>query len=540
MFTFVKKNFIEISIISFSIIFSFWLMFSTFSHREGSILISTKAWSDFASHIPLIRSFSLGNNFPPQYPIFSGESIRYHYLFYLLAGILEKIGLRIDWALNLPSAISFFSLMLIIYLLAKKLFKSTAVGILSLVFFLFNSSLSFIEFFKSHPLSINTINDIVANKAFPSFGPYDGKIISAFWNLNIYTNQRHLALALTILLLVVFFIVNYERKKKSLPLYIICLFGILLGIMSLLHSSVFLMILAVLSSLLILFSIQRKAIFLILVIGFLISLPRIIFLKETATYLPHLQIGYLITSQLSLFSSLQYWFMNLGLSFILIPIGFFLSPKPAKKVFIAFFSLFLIGNLFQFSIEMAGNHKFFNAFLAIGNMYTAFLLVKLWGKFKLFRPIVIITLFFLTFSGIIDFFPIKNDHFISITDYPKNPDIQWIKKNTPKNAVFLNSTYLYNPASLAGRKIFMGWPYFPWSLGYNTDKRGKLMEKIFRENNKNTACKLLQDNSLDYIGINYNYNDFPMISTLYSQQFHLDYSNQLNNFSIYDVKKNCN
>src|SRR5574340_918749 len=88
--------------------FSVWLMFHTFSYQSGSMLIAIKAWSDFASHIPLIRSFSLGNNFPPEYPIFPGEPIRYHFLFYLLVGLLEKAGLRIDWALNLPSALSFF------------------------------------------------------------------------------------------------------------------------------------------------------------------------------------------------------------------------------------------------------------------------------------------------------------------------------------------------------------------------------------------------------------------------------------------------
>jgi len=537
---FLKKYFTEIIVSFISLSFSFWLMFSTFSYKNGSMLIATKAWSDFASHIPLIRSFSLGSNFPPQYPIFPGEPIRYHYLFYFLVGILEKIGLRIDWALNLPSTLSFAVLMLIIYLLGKELFKSKAIGILSLIFFLFNGSLSFIEFFKLHPLSINTINDIIINNTFPSFGPYDGKIVSAFWNLNIYTNQRHLALALTILLLIVFFIARFEIKRKKLPLYLILLFGILVGVLPLLHSSVFLMTLAVLGILLILFSSQRKSLFLILLLGFLLSLPRVLFLKDTATYLPHLQIGYLITNQLSAFSFLQYWFMNLGLSAILIPIGFIFANRFQKKIFLSFFSLFLIGNLFQFSIEMAGNHKFFNAFLIIGNMYSAFLLIKLWKKFKFFKPTIIIAIFFLIFSGIIDFFPIKNDVFMTLSDYPSNPDIQWIIKNTPKNAIFLNSTFLYNPVSLAGRNILMGWPYFPWSLGYDTNTRGALMEKIFMQTNKNDACKLLEKNSIDYVEIRNGQNDFPMISSLFYQQFKLAYSNSTNNFSIYDVYKNCN
>jgi len=191
---------------------------------------------------------------------------------------------------------------------------------------------------------------------------------------------------------------------------------------------------------------------------------------------------------------------------------------------------------------MAGNHKFFNAFLIIGNMYSAFLLIKLWGKFKLFRPVVIITIFFLIFSGIIDFFPIKNDGFMTVSDYPKNPDIQWIIKNTPKDAVFLNSTYLYNPASLAGRKIFMGWPYFSWSLGYDTYRRGNEMKQILGVTEKQTACKLLKQKKINYVEIQLQEppdSDIPIISDIYRKEFHEIYSDTVKNYSIYDVSKNC-
>lgn len=109
--------------LSLCLIFSFWLMFHTFSYENNSILIASKAWSDFASHIPLIRSFSLGSNLPPEYPIFPGEPIRYHFLFYLVVGLLERLGMRIDFALNIPSALSFFLLICSIYLLAMLLFN---------------------------------------------------------------------------------------------------------------------------------------------------------------------------------------------------------------------------------------------------------------------------------------------------------------------------------------------------------------------------------------------------------------------------------
>ena len=111
----------------FLLLFSFFLMVRTFSYdaKTNSMLIATKAWSDFGSHIPLIRSFSMGDNYSrlfngqaPEYPLFPGEPIRYHFLFYALVGLLEKTGIRIDWALNIPSALGFFFLMVMIWVLA--------------------------------------------------------------------------------------------------------------------------------------------------------------------------------------------------------------------------------------------------------------------------------------------------------------------------------------------------------------------------------------------------------------------------------------
>nr|MBI5455634.1 hypothetical protein [Candidatus Levybacteria bacterium] len=137
---FLKKFKIEIFIFIFAFIFSSWLMFATFSYQDGTMMIASKAWSDFANHIPLIRSFSFGNNYPPQFPLFSGPPIRYHFLFYAIVGMFEKMGLRIDYALNVPSALGFSFLILMIYLFSKEIFKSKTIGILSIMLFLFNGS----------------------------------------------------------------------------------------------------------------------------------------------------------------------------------------------------------------------------------------------------------------------------------------------------------------------------------------------------------------------------------------------------------------
>lgn len=129
-----------IEIIFFILLFaiSWWLAWHTFYYHNGTFFISNHIWGDFADHIPLIRSFSMSKNWPPQSPLFPGQSIHYHYMLFLLEAFLETIGLRIDWAINIPGTLSMFFLLLAIYKLSLLTFKDKRVSFLSVIFFIFN------------------------------------------------------------------------------------------------------------------------------------------------------------------------------------------------------------------------------------------------------------------------------------------------------------------------------------------------------------------------------------------------------------------
>lgn len=537
---FLKKNLFETFFVILSLLFSTWLMFSTFSYKAGSMLIAVKAWSDFASTIPLIRSFSLGNNFPPQYPLFPGEPIHYHFLFYFFVGILEKLGIRIDYALNIPSSLSFFALLLMIYLVAKRIFKSKAVGILSVVFFLFNGSLSFLEFFKQHPLSSNTIKDVITNPVFPSFGPYDGKIVSAFWNLNIYTNQRHLAGAFAISLFIIYLFLIPILKKQKVNFKISILLGIVLGFFFYFHLAVFLMTIIVLILLSAFFKELRIPGLIILMIAGIIAIPQYFYLWSGGqTFKPLVATGYLANYKLTVLSFIEYWFLNLGLHVILIPLGFAVSPRIAKRIFIAFLSIFVIGNTIQFSPEIAANHKFFNYFMILGVMFSAYFLYYLFKKSIFTKSLTVIIFTILILSGIIDFFPVYNDSKITLADYPISPDIKWIKDNTPRNSIFLNSQYLYDPASLAGRKIFLGWPYFSWSAGYDTLTKDNLRKSLLNSTSLDLFCNQALKNKINYVELDKEKTEFPINYSFFEKNFIRSYTNPGSTYKIYDIESKC-
>lgn len=537
-----KRKRFEFVILSIFFLFSVALMWKTLNlTADGNISVATKAWSDFAATIPLIRSFSFGANFPPEYPIFAGMPIRYHFVFFALVGILEKLGIHLVWGLNILSSLTFFTLLACIYYLGKTVFKSKKVGLLSVVFFLFNGSFAFVEFFKKNPLSTDTLMIILENTEFSSFGPYDGNLVSAFWSLNIFTNQRHLALAYAVFLVLILFIYKFSQSPKKLTLSKSLLMGIFIGMFPFIHLAVFGMMGIALITFFAIYPKLRKHLAIISLTALVLSLPQIVYMGASQINTPLINPGYLVEN-LTTLSFTKYWLFNLGLLVLLFPLGFYYATKKQRKVAFPFLALFLVGNLFQLSVEISANHKFFNLFVIGANLFVSFSLVQLWRKKIYAKIIVSILLLFLTLSGIIDIFPIFNDGYIELKDYPNDPRVAYIVENTPKDAVFLNSGFLYHPASVAGRKIFLGWPYFSWSAGYDTDKRGKLFHQIYTENDRETFCSLLKDNNIEYFTVEETIDnpDLPTINVgFFLDNFESAYSEQKNNFYIFETITNC-
>ena len=535
-----KNKFIPILFITFFGL-SLLLFFSTFYvDKEGNINIAGKLWSDFGSTFPIIRSFSKGYNFPPEYPIFSGRPIRYHFVFYALVGLFEKMGLRIDLALNGLSALSFAALLTIIYLFALKLFKKHSVAVVSIVLFLFNGTLGFLEFFKKNPLSWATPIEIFKNKNFTSFGPYDGKTVSAFWNLNIFTNQRHLALAYAFFIGILYFFYAVDKKPDKFSVNKALVLGLLIGFFPYIHMAVFGMLLVLLGIVFLVYPKIRLKIILTLVVAITVAFPQVVYMGKSEIETELLRPGYLVIP-LTVGNFFSYWFYNLGLNLFLPILGFFLAKKSGRKVFLPFVALFVIGNIFNFSPDIATNHKFFNLYLIGAAIFSAYFLYILWSIKIIGKILVPICLLLLTLSGIIEFFPVINDGHLNVRDFKNNASADFIAKNTPKNSVFLNSKFLYDNANIAGRRIYMGWPYFSWGAGYDTTKREKTMKRMLNPSSKGEACLLLTQEGIEFIETQSPADllDYEINYTFFEENFVKVFSNPSDNVNIYAVSGSC-
>jgi len=188
-----------------------WMMFASFSAKGGKLHISNPEYSDFGPNTAIMQSFAVGHNFPTEYPHFSGDRIRYHFLFYFQTGNLEFLGLDPAWSLNLLSILTIVALLMLVMALGEVLFDSRAVGRVGSLLFFFFGSLSYAPFLYKQTSVRGAIQAILNLREFlPTIFPYRGEAWGT-WSQVTYLNQRHFASAIGILLLVLIFLTIQYR-----------------------------------------------------------------------------------------------------------------------------------------------------------------------------------------------------------------------------------------------------------------------------------------------------------------------------------------
>ena len=197
-----------------------WMMFASFNAKGSQLLIANAEYSDFGPNTALMQSFAVGHNFPTEYPHFSGDRIRYHFLFYFQAGNLEFLGLNPAWSLNLLCISTIVAMLVIVMTLGEVLFNSRAVGRLGSLLFFFFGSLSYVPFLQKQASVRAAIQAITNQRDYlPTIFPWRGEAWGT-WSQVTYLNQRHFAFAIGILLLVlVFLVIRYRAVAPKAKLH---------------------------------------------------------------------------------------------------------------------------------------------------------------------------------------------------------------------------------------------------------------------------------------------------------------------------------
>ena len=193
-------------------LFLMYIMFYVFYIRDGILYSGFTVYGDYAPHTAMMRSFSMGENFPTQYPHFGGEDVKYHFMFQFLVGNLEFLGLRLDIAYNLVSVFSLLGFLIFLCQMAMRITGSFAAGAWALVLFFFRSGITFFRFLWEHFQSGDLWKALSENTEFLGYTTNENW---GLWNFNVYLNQRHLAFGLLIAGIVIWVFLDYLEEGAA-------------------------------------------------------------------------------------------------------------------------------------------------------------------------------------------------------------------------------------------------------------------------------------------------------------------------------------
>lgn len=500
------------------LVFLTWIMFYVFFIKDGVLYSGYTVYGDYAPHTAMMRSFSMGNNFPTEYPHFGGQDVKYHFMFQFFVGNLEFLGLRLDFAYNVVSVLALLGFLIFLYHMAKRLTGSFAAGVLTVFFFFFRSSLSFFRFVIEHLSAGDLWTTLRDNTTFIGYTTNENW---GLWNFNVYLNQRHLAFGLLIVTLVLWVFMDWLEAGCSAPergvrwiknrIFTkkawLCvhsenalLAGMLLGLTSFWNGA------AVIGGLLILMGFavfsDGKLDYLILAVTSVIFsvLQTKIFIWGNAVS-PSFYWGFLSENK-SITGVLWYLIQMSGVFFVgTVLIAFFLRERRQRAALVSFLFPLIFAFCMSLTPDIAVNHKYIMIAYAFLAIFWSFAVLKLFQRKIGGKIVAVLLAIALSITGIYDFVVIlkDNDSGHRVTVNMKSELTEWLAEHLDHNDLILTPEYSINEVTMSGVMMYMGWPYYAWSAGYDTYDRAAKAKEIYNSTDAEAIKNLVKQEKITYI-----------------------------------------
>ena len=510
----------------FLLAFLTWIMFYVFYIKDGILYSGFTVYGDYAPHTAMMRSFSLGDNFPTQYPHFGGEDVKYHFMFQFLVGNLEYLGIRLDIAYNMLSVFALLGFLMMLYSIARRLTGSGAAGVVTVALFFFRSSFTFFRYLWEHLRSGDLLRTLAENTSFIGYTPNEDW---GLWNFNVYLNQRHLAFGLLIAALVLWYYLDLveagcSHSEKGLAWMKNRLFsaeawkmrnpegalaaGLALGLTAFWNGA------AVIGGLLILlgfavFSDGKLDYLATAVTAVLFSvLQSKVFIRGSAV-----EAGFywgFISEDKSPAGVLWFLIQMSGIFFagavLLLP----LLKKRLHRV-LTVSCLFPVVFAFCFSLtpDITVNHKYIMISYAFLAVLWAGVLTGLWkGKdgsrrsaAVIRRAAAVLLAVCLTATGIYDFVVIlrNNGPGHRVTVNMESTLTDWLAEHLDSGDLLLTPEYSMSETTMSGVMMYLGWPYYAWSAGYDTYGRAQKAVEIYTSEDPAAVDRLVKEEKITYI-----------------------------------------
>ena len=534
-----------------------YMMFYVFYMKDGILYSGLTVYGDYAPHTAMIRSFSMGNNFPTQYPHYGGADVKYHFMFQFLAGNLEYLGMRMDVAYNIVSLTSLTGFLMLLYQLALRITGKMCCGVLTIFLFFFRSGMAFFRFVWEHIQAGNLLETLTENVSFIGYTTNENW---GLWNFNVYLNQRHLAFGLLMVTLALYLFMDWletgtmhEEKGfvwmkerlfskegwRSRNLEQALLMGLFLGLCAFWNGA------AVIGGLLILcgfavFS-DGKLDYLIMaaVTIFFSYLQTKIFISGSAMS-PQIYLGFLAEDK-TVWGVVKYLFWMSGVFFLgLLVLGWFMRRRE-RAILLGFIFPTIFAFVLLMTPDINVNHKYIMISYAFLTIFWAWTICNFWTGERVKRNVKIaderktedieneikketsqsdvktgrdrkirkfagkvlaaILTICLSITGIYDFAVIvKGNGPGRRVAVNMNSDLTcWLAEHLDKNDLLLTPEYSMNEVTMSGVMLYCGWPYYAWSAGYDTNYRAAQAVTIYTTSDSETLKSTVKQEKITYI-----------------------------------------
>lgn len=534
-----------------------WIMVFVFHVSDGYLYSGFTVFGDYAPHTAMMRSFSLGNNFPTQYPHFGGEDVKYHFMFQFLAGNLEYLGMRMDVAYNIVSLTSLTGFLMLLYQLALRITGKMCCGVLTIFLFFFRSGMAFYRFVWEHIQAGNLLETLTENVSFIGYTTNENW---GLWNFNVYLNQRHLAFGLLMVTLALYLFMDWletgtmhEEKGfvwmkerlfskegwRSRNLEQALLMGLFLGLCAFWNGA------AVIGGLLILcgfavFS-DGKLDYLIMaaVTIFFSYLQTKIFISGSAMS-PQIYLGFLAEDK-TVWGVVKYLFWMSGVFFLGLLVLVWFMRRRERAILLGFIFPTIFAFVLLMTPDINVNHKYIMISYAFLTIFWAWTICNFWTGERVKRNVKIaderktedieneikketsqsdvktgrdrkirkfagkvlaaILTICLSITGIYDFAVIvKGNGPGRRVAVNMNSDLTcWLAEHLDKNDLLLTPEYSMNEVTMSGVMLYCGWPYYAWSAGYDTNYRAAQAVTIYTTSDSETLKSTVKQEKITYI-----------------------------------------
>lgn len=545
-----EKGRLKKELILFGLLAAFitYMMFYVFYMKDGILYSGLTVYGDYAPHTAMMRSFSMGNNFPTQYPHYGGADVKYHFMFQFLAGNLEYLGMRMDIAYNIVSIASLAGFLMLLYQLALRITGKMCCGVLTIFLFFFRSGMAFFRFVWEHIQAGNLLETLDENVSFIGYTTNENW---GLWNFNVYLNQRHLAFGLLMVTLALYLFMDWleagtmhEEKGfvwmrerlfskegwRSRNLEQALLMGLFLGLCAFWNGA------AVIGGLLILcgfavFSDGKLDYLIMAVVTIFFSyLQTKIFIFGSAMS-PKIYLGFLAEDK-TVWGVVKYLFWMSGVFFLGLLVLVWFMRRRERAILLGFIFPTVFAFVLLMTPDINVNHKYIMISYAFLTIFWAWAIGNLWtgervkrnvqiadeikteasqpdvkaGRGRKIRKfagkiLAVILIICLSITGIYDFAVIVkgNGPGRRVTVNMNSALTSWLAEHLDKNDLLLTPEYSMNEVTMSGVMLYCGWPYYAWSAGYDTNYRAAQAVTIYTTSDSETLKNTVKQEKITYI-----------------------------------------